>query len=406
VPGPAWPGFTTPPPRPGLAIRILKMAQSTRTAQEAAEAAGCEVARSSNRWCSKTRRQAASPCCWSQGAHNADMDFLSERYGLILTRCEVRRVRDETGFAIGGVAPIGHLRPITVHMDRSLMDHAVVWAAAGRPDSVFSVDPKALAKSISAEIIDVQPRPSRLIFRALLSSGWSAANPTMARIASLCSPRAGTGPGVASGHVENAERELPAAHRRCRARRHVPPCAGRVPIAADQGQGPRKRPTPRKALPNGREAANENPASNAVWRGQASASNWAAKTGSSLRAKARQELSVEFRFQALHRDETAIGAGVATAPVRPVKQASATLHRHATALSQGHQQVHHVGRPVDNCRIDHATATAGARGQHACKHAHCEIKRTAANISNKRRWCKWRLALDWPSTRPHRDTEM
>jgi prolyl-tRNA editing enzyme YbaK/EbsC (Cys-tRNA(Pro) deacylase) len=42
-------------------------------------------------------------------------------------------------------------------MDRSLMDHAVVWAAAGRPDSIFSADPKALADAISAEIIDVQP---------------------------------------------------------------------------------------------------------------------------------------------------------------------------------------------------------------------------------------------------------
>lgn len=65
-------------------------------------------------------------------------------------------MRNETGFAIGGVAPIGHLNPIAVYMDNTLLDHAEVWAAAGRPDSVFSVDPKALAKAIEAELIDVR----------------------------------------------------------------------------------------------------------------------------------------------------------------------------------------------------------------------------------------------------------
>jgi prolyl-tRNA editing enzyme YbaK/EbsC (Cys-tRNA(Pro) deacylase) len=140
----------------GLEIRILKMAQSTRTAQEAADAAGCAVAQIVKSLVFENQATGRLTLLLVSGAHNADMDYLSERYDLKLTRCEVRRVRDETGFAIGGVAPIGHLRPITVHIDRSLMDHAVVWAAAGRPDSVFSVDPQALAKAISAEIIDVQ----------------------------------------------------------------------------------------------------------------------------------------------------------------------------------------------------------------------------------------------------------
>jgi prolyl-tRNA editing enzyme YbaK/EbsC (Cys-tRNA(Pro) deacylase) len=90
------------------------------------------------------------------GSHNADMDYISERYGLSFARCDVRRVREETGFAIGGVAPIGHLSPIRIYMDRTLLDHERVWAAAGRPDSVFSVDPKALASAIGAEPIDVR----------------------------------------------------------------------------------------------------------------------------------------------------------------------------------------------------------------------------------------------------------
>jgi prolyl-tRNA editing enzyme YbaK/EbsC (Cys-tRNA(Pro) deacylase) len=142
--------------RAGLAIRILKMAQSTRTAQEAADAAGCDVAQIVKSLVFENQGTGRLDLLLVSGAHDADMDYITKRYGLILKRCEVRRVRDETGFAIGGVAPIGHLTPIAVHMDRSLMDHAVVWAAAGRPDSIFSADPKALADAISAEIIDVR----------------------------------------------------------------------------------------------------------------------------------------------------------------------------------------------------------------------------------------------------------
>lgn len=140
----------------GLAIRILKMAQSTRTAQEAADAAGCDVSQIVKSLVFENSRTNKLNLLLVSGAHNADMDYISDRYNLSFTRCEVRRVRDETGFAIGGVAPIGHLTPIAVYMDRSLLEHSEVWAAAGRPDSVFSVDPQALVTAIQAEMIDVR----------------------------------------------------------------------------------------------------------------------------------------------------------------------------------------------------------------------------------------------------------
>jgi prolyl-tRNA editing enzyme YbaK/EbsC (Cys-tRNA(Pro) deacylase) len=140
----------------GLAIRILKMAQSTRTAQEAADAAGCDVAQIVKSLVFENRATSKLNMMLVSGAHNADMDFISEHHRLAFARCDVRRVRDETGFAIGGVAPIGHLTPIAIYMDRSLLGHDVVWAAAGRPDSVFSVNPGALAHAISADIIDVR----------------------------------------------------------------------------------------------------------------------------------------------------------------------------------------------------------------------------------------------------------
>ena len=140
----------------GLEIRILKMAQSTRTAQEAADAAKCDVSQIVKSLIFENTGTKQLNLLLVSGAHNADMDYISNSYGLSFERCEVRRVRDETGFAIGGVAPIGHLTPIAVYMDRTLLDHAQVWAAAGRPDSVFSVNPHALATAIQAELIDVR----------------------------------------------------------------------------------------------------------------------------------------------------------------------------------------------------------------------------------------------------------
>lgn len=140
----------------GLSIRILKMTQSTRTAQEAADAAGCDAAQIVKSLVFENSATGRLDLLLVSGAHDADMDYISDQYGLSFNRCDARRVREETGFAIGGVAPIGHLAPIAVHMDRTLLDHGEVWAAAGRPDSVFSVDPRALARAVFADIIDVR----------------------------------------------------------------------------------------------------------------------------------------------------------------------------------------------------------------------------------------------------------
>lgn len=141
----------------GLAITICRMAQSTRTAAEAAEACGCDVGQIVKSLVFENAATGRLLLMLVSGAHNADMDHIASQYNLGFRRCDARRVRDETGFAIGGVAPIGHLTKLPVFMDRALVSHDVVWAAAGRPDSVFSVKPRALAEAIGATLIDVKP---------------------------------------------------------------------------------------------------------------------------------------------------------------------------------------------------------------------------------------------------------
>lgn len=140
----------------GLDIEIVKMAESTRTAGDAAAVCECAVGQIVKSLVFENSETGAITLLLVSGAHNADLAYVASTHGLNLGRCDGRRVRDETGFAIGGVAPIGHKIAVPAYMDASLMDYDVVWAAAGRPDSVFSVDPKALAEATGADVIDVK----------------------------------------------------------------------------------------------------------------------------------------------------------------------------------------------------------------------------------------------------------
>lgn len=139
----------------GLKIEIRTLDASTRTAEEAASACGCDVAQIVKSLVFEDSGTGKIVLLLVSGRHNVDLDFLRSQHGLDLRRCDPRRVRDETGFAIGGVAPIGHLAKPTIWMDRVLDGFEIVYAAAGRPDSVFAVDPAKLRQAIGAEVLDV-----------------------------------------------------------------------------------------------------------------------------------------------------------------------------------------------------------------------------------------------------------
>lgn len=142
--------------RLGLDITLKTMSQSTRTAQDAADACGCDVGQIVKSLVFEDAKTSGLVLLLVSGSHNADLDHISDRYGMNLKRCDGRRVRDETGFAIGGVAPIGHLKRLPVYVDEALLAYDTVWAAAGRPDTVFEVGAETLAKAVSAEVIQVR----------------------------------------------------------------------------------------------------------------------------------------------------------------------------------------------------------------------------------------------------------
>ena len=141
----------------GLDITIKRMEQSTRTAEEAAVAAGCAVGQIVKSLVFVNAETNGLVLLLVSGAHNADLSYIADGYGLRLKRADIDRVRDETGFAIGGVGPIGHRSPLPVYIDESLKAYGKVWCAAGRPDSIFACDPAVLAEKIGATTIRVRP---------------------------------------------------------------------------------------------------------------------------------------------------------------------------------------------------------------------------------------------------------
>lgn len=128
----------------GLDIVVERMPDSTRTAVEAAAACGCDVAQIVKSLIFKGRTSGALKLLLVSGANAVDQEKAASEIGEPLTRADPKEVRAVTGFAIGGVAPIGHLAPIETWMDDALLTHDTVWAAAGAPNAVFSIAPRRL----------------------------------------------------------------------------------------------------------------------------------------------------------------------------------------------------------------------------------------------------------------------
>jgi prolyl-tRNA editing enzyme YbaK/EbsC (Cys-tRNA(Pro) deacylase) len=141
--------------RLGLVIAIRAMPQSTRTADEAAAACGCEVGQIVKSLVFAGKASGAPHLLLVCGRNRVNEKGVAAAIGEALTRPDAQKVRDWTGFAIGGIPPFGHATPMPVFVDEDLLGYAIVWAAAGTPSAVFSVAPKALAQAIGAKVIRV-----------------------------------------------------------------------------------------------------------------------------------------------------------------------------------------------------------------------------------------------------------
>jgi prolyl-tRNA editing enzyme YbaK/EbsC (Cys-tRNA(Pro) deacylase) len=136
----------------GLEIAVKRMGESARTALDAAQACGCSVDRIVKSLVFRGTLSGQLHLMLVSGGTQVDLEKAEDAAGEPLERAAATEVRARTGFAIGGVAPLGHLEPATVWMDTELLGHKTVWAAAGAPDAVFEVTPAALAQATRARV--------------------------------------------------------------------------------------------------------------------------------------------------------------------------------------------------------------------------------------------------------------
>jgi len=130
----------------GLTIEVRRFPEGTKTAGDAARAVGCDVGQIVK---SLVFMADGRPfLALTSGANRADTGRLAELLGASeVRRADAEEARAATGYGIGGTPPFGHARPLEVLVDRDLLGHAEVWAAAGTPDSVFPIAPDDLLRA-------------------------------------------------------------------------------------------------------------------------------------------------------------------------------------------------------------------------------------------------------------------
>jgi prolyl-tRNA editing enzyme YbaK/EbsC (Cys-tRNA(Pro) deacylase) len=140
----------------GLPLTISEMPQSTRTAEEAAAACGTSVAQIVKSLVFRKARSREPVLLLVSGANRVDQAAVTAEIGEPIERMDADAVRALTGFAIGGVAPLGSLTPLPTFMDADLMRFDAIWAAAGAPYAVFRTTPSALVRATGATVISVR----------------------------------------------------------------------------------------------------------------------------------------------------------------------------------------------------------------------------------------------------------
>ncbi|MCU0488227.1 MAG: YbaK/EbsC family protein [Anaerolineales bacterium] len=139
----------------GLTLQVVELPDSTRTAVEAAQAVGCQVGQIVKSLVFKTKRSQRPLLVIASGSNRVDEKLIEARLGEPLGKADAEFVRQQTGFAIGGVPPLGHASPLLTFIDQDLLQYERVWAAAGTPHAVFELNPGDLPRLTGGEILPI-----------------------------------------------------------------------------------------------------------------------------------------------------------------------------------------------------------------------------------------------------------
>ncbi len=140
----------------GLSCRVIELPASTRTAQEAAQAAGCTLGQIVKSLVFRTRNSGQPVLVETSGANRVDEKRVAALLGEPVDKASADFVREQTGFAIGGVPPLAHDHPIRTLIDEDLMQYDLIWAAAGTPNAIFQLTPADLQRMTGGQVAAVR----------------------------------------------------------------------------------------------------------------------------------------------------------------------------------------------------------------------------------------------------------
>jgi len=135
---------------------VIEHTESTRTAQEAAERAGCELGQIVKSMIFKGNDSGKPILVLTSGTNRVDESRISGYAGESIGRANADFVRTVTGFAIGGVPPVGHVQKMETYIDEDFLQYPTIWAAAGTPNAIFELPTEALQKITDGKVVGVK----------------------------------------------------------------------------------------------------------------------------------------------------------------------------------------------------------------------------------------------------------
>ena len=140
----------------GFSYQVIELAQTTRSASDAAKAVGCEIGQIAKSLVFKTKYTKKPILVIASGSNRVNEKRIADLIDEPVGKADADFVRQKTGFSIGGVPPVGHLEKLITFIDEDLMQYEKIWAAGGSPNAVFKLNPSDLVKMTGGRVICIK----------------------------------------------------------------------------------------------------------------------------------------------------------------------------------------------------------------------------------------------------------
>ncbi len=140
----------------GITLQVVELPNTTRSASDAAQAIGCGVEQIAKSLVFRSKQTQRPILIIASGTNRVNEKRIGELLGEPIEKADADFVRQKTGFAIGGVPPVGHTEQPAVFIDEDLLHYDEIWAAAGTPHAVFRLLPADLVTMTNGRVVAIK----------------------------------------------------------------------------------------------------------------------------------------------------------------------------------------------------------------------------------------------------------